>query len=472
MLLSELRNIINYNKIINLKTNYQFNRVSSSSKDVNSKTIFIINNKKKIKNEFLIEAINKNIPALISTKIYKNLSVAQFIVKDIDKELNQILKFLKPTKPLNSVAITGTNGKTTVAWYIAQICKLNNVNTKMQGTLGYYINNRKFKNEILTTPSFETLYQNSFTKNLNNYNFIFEASSHALDQNRIKNFPINIAAITNISHDHLDYHKSFFNYKKSKFKLFLKYLDDNGFAIVNSRLSYFHELINLLKKKKIQYMVYGKKNIFFSKIQSIYVLHIYSHKFRFKTNHFSEIQIQNLECAIACCLKLNISPKNIFKSIKKIKSPPGRCEVIKYKKNNSKIIIDYAHTPDALKSILIMNTIKNKKPSLVFGCGGNRDRSKRKLMGKIAFSLANQVFITDDNPRNENAKAIRNQIIKYCPKAKEIPDRRKAIYQAIKSIRKNNILIIAGKGHEKYQIMNDKKLKFDDAKIVKNFLKI
>jgi UDP-N-acetylmuramyl tripeptide synthase len=218
MLLSELGNIINYKHIINLSKNKEFNRVSSSSKEVNKKTIFFINNKKKIKTEYLLEALNKKTPAIISNKIFSNLLIPQFIVKDVDKEINKILKKLKPNKPLTSIAITGTNGKTSVAWYIAQICKINNIKNKMQGTLGFFIDNKKFKNEALTTPSYETLYQNAFTKKNNKYNFIFEASSHALQQDRIKNFPINIAAITNISHDHLDNHKSFLNYKKAKFK--------------------------------------------------------------------------------------------------------------------------------------------------------------------------------------------------------------------------------------------------------------
>jgi len=169
MLLSELVNIINYKHIINLSKNKEFNRISSSSKEVNQKTILVINNKKKIKKEYLLEALNKKTPAIISNKIYSNLSIPQFIVKDIDKEINKILKKLKSKKPLNSIAITGTNGKTSVAWYISQICKINNIKNKMQGTLGFYINNKKFKNEALTTPSYETLYQNAFTKINNKY---------------------------------------------------------------------------------------------------------------------------------------------------------------------------------------------------------------------------------------------------------------------------------------------------------------
>ena len=322
---------------------------------------------------------------------------------------------IKPFKPINTVAITGTNGKTSVAWYISEICRLNNIKIKMQGTLGYYVNGKKIKNGSLTTPTYETLHQNGFSKFKNKYNFVFEASSHALHQNRIKKYPINIAAITNITHDHLDYHKSLLNYKNSKFKLFTRYLDKNGVAIINTRMKYFKTLIKILKKKKIKIIMYGNKDIFIKFSNKKFFLNIYNKKFNLNKLQLSYFHKQNLECAIACCLQLNVSPKLIVKSLKKMQSPPGRSETINLTKISSKVIIDYAHTPDALQNILKANTFRNKKPSLVFGCGGNRDKGKRKVMGKIALKLAGKVIVTDDNPRNENPHIIRSEILKYCP---------------------------------------------------------
>ena len=161
----------------------------------------------------------------------------------------------------------------------------------------------------------------------------------------------------------------------------------------------------------------------------------------------------------------------ILKTLPKIQTPPGRSETIKHKKLFSKVIIDYAHTPDALKNILIANTYKNKKPSILFGCGGNRDKNKRKIMGKIAFELADNIFITDDNPRDENPSVIRSEILKYCPKAVEFSNRKIAIIEAIKNLKKNSILIIAGKGHEKKQIFKNKTISFDDVKIAKQILR-
>ena len=161
--------------------------------------------------------------------------------------------------------------------------------------------------------------------------------------------------------------------------------------------------------------------------------------------------------------------KKIVNVINKLNNPPGRLQVINYKKK-SKIIVDYAHTPDALKKILTTFKEKNLKPVLLFGCGGDRDKSKRKAMGLIANNLASRIYITDDNPRNEDANKIRKDIIKYCQKGIEIPNRKKAIIRAIKDLKTKETLIIAGKGHEKIQIIKNKLLHFDDFKIVKDFI--
>ena len=196
-------------------------------------------------------------------------------------------------------------------------------------------------------------------------------------------------------------------------------------------------------------------------------------KNKYKLNNLklnTNIELENLECAIACCLVLNIRHNKIVKVLSKVDNPPGRFEIVEFKKKNSKIVIDYAHTPDALKKILFAYKVKNIKPSLLFGCGGERDKSKRKVMGLIANKYANRIYITDDNPRNENPSEIRKNILKYCPRAYEISDRKKAIKVAIKELKMNEILILAGKGHEKIQIIKNKQIKFDDSEVVKQFI--
>ena len=304
-----------------------------------------------------------------------------------------------------------------------------------------------------------------------NNTFIFEASSHALDQNRIRNYPINIAAITNITKDHLDYHKNIFEYKKAKLKLFKKHLLPNGYAIINARIKNILPIIKNIKNKKIKTILFGKKNIFFKRKDNF--LRLIINKNEYNINNLklnSYIELENLECAIACCLALKIKEKKIINSLSTITNPPGRFQKLNYKKKKSTIIIDYAHTPDALEKTLKSLYVNNKKPVLLFGCGGERDKTKRKTMGKIAKNFSSKTYVTDDNPRNENPSTIRKNIIKYCPNAIEIPNRKDAIKRAIKELKNNDTLIIAGKGHENLQIIKNKKYKFDDFKLAKKII--
>ncbi len=373
---------------------------------------------------------------------------------------------------MKSIAITGTNGKTSVVWYISEILNLLNYRNSTVGTLGYYVNGKKINDINLTTPSFEDLYKYGSPSKVEDNIFIFEASSHALDQDRIKNYPINIAALTNISKDHLDYHKTMLKYKKAKYKLFINYLDKNGNAIINNRIKKISILKNKLDKRGIKINNFGKKNIFLERRRNFINLNILNKEYNIQNlKLITDIELENLECAIACCLALNINVYRIIETLPFVTNPPGRFQTLYYRRKKSKIIIDYAHTPEALERILKTLNTNKTKPSLVFGCGGQRDKSKRKLMGIIANNFANRIYITDDNPRFENPATIRKEIIKYCRNGIEIPNRKKAIIRAINDLKLNETLIIAGKGHEKIQIIKNKKIKFDDVEIVKNLIK-
>ena len=469
MFLSEVANLINTNKIINLSCSKKINKITSTSKNASFDTLLVIDSKKKFKIDYLKEAIDKKIPAIISKKKFNNIKITQFIVSNVNIETYKLLNYLFPIKPKKTIAITGTNGKTSVAWYLSQFCKKNKTQSKMLGTLGYYKNHKKIEETSLTTPSFEDLYQYAYEKKENQYKFIFEASSHALNQNRLRSIKVDIGAITNISNDHIDYHKNLLKYKEAKFSLFNKFLDSNGTAILNSRLEDLNVIKKITRKRKIKTIIYGSKDVFFEYKNKLY-LNVFKKKYLLKNLNINEFEKQNIECAIACAIHLNINLNLIIKSLNTLKNPPGRSQKINFKKRNGIVIIDYAHTPDALKNILEANTVNNNKPSVVFGCGGNRDISKRKLMGSIANKYASRIYITDDNPRNENPEKIRKEILKYCAKGVEIPDRKKAIKTAIHNMDKNNILILAGKGHEKYQIIKNNKIAFDDFKIAKKII--
>ena len=472
MLLSNLTKTINISQIYNFKKDRFFSSITSNSKFTNKDTILIYDKNSNITKKHIYEAINNNVPAIISNRYNKFIPIPQFVTKNINKEKEKLLKKIYQNLPHKSIAITGTNGKTSVVWYISKILTLLNINNTTVGTLGYYKNGKKISEVGLTTPAYEELYKygNSNKKQKNIY--IFEASSHALDQNRLRNYPINIAAITNISNDHLDYHKKFREYKKAKLKLFTNYLSINGFAIINSRIKDSFLLREKLINKKFKVIFFGKNNLFFDKKNSFIELSINKKKYKIqKLKLNTDIELENLECAIACCLSLNIKEKNIIKVLSSLTNPPGRLQKINYKKKNSQIIIDYAHTPDALKRILKSLKIQNKKPVVLFGCGGDRDKSKRKSMGIIANNYSSRAYITDDNPRNENTSKIRKDILKYCKNAIEIPNRRKAIKQAIKELKNNENLVIAGKGHETIQIIKNKRIRFDDYVEVKKIIK-
>ena len=470
MLFSDIKNILSDAKIVGKLPKKKIRFITDHSDEVDDNTLLVIKKSNNFKLSYIKEAISKDLTAIITNSYIKYASITQIIVKDLDKELAKLIKIRQPFQPKKSIAITGTNGKTSTTWFLAQICKKNKISTKLTGTLGYFKDLKKIKDSKLTTPSNLNLYQFAYSNKKNKIHFICEASSHGLHQGRFNYLNVDIAAITNLSHDHLDYHNNFKSYVESKFLLFTQILKTNGIAVVNSRLKNYKRLKKILLTKKIKIITYGSKDVFFdTEINTN--LFVFNKKYKIKNLYLNNIQKQNLECAIACALAMNISLIKIIKSLDKLKSAPGRFEVINYTKKSSKIIIDYAHTPEAIKYLLKSYSNKKLKPSIVFGCGGDRDKDKRRKMALIAEKYAKKIYITDDNPRNENPASIRKTIKKYCTKGIEISNRRKAIHTAISQIGNNDILIIAGKGHEKFQIIKNKKIKFDDYNVAKKFIR-
>ena len=471
MLFSDIKKVLSNAKIVGDLNKKKIKFITDHSKDVNGNTLLVVDKNKKFKKIYIQKGINRGLNIIITNTYFKNLPITQIVVKDINKDVLKLLNYRQPFKPKLSIAITGTNGKTSATWYLAQICRLNNIHTKLTGTIGYYKNIKKIKDSFLTTPSNFELYQFAYSNKKNNDVFISEASSHGLHQGRYNNLNIDIAAITNLSQDHLDYHKTFRSYIESKILLFSKILNKSGTAVINSRLKNYKYFLSKIKSRNLKLITFGSKDVYFAEkeVQNIYIL---KKKYHIKGLKLNKIQKENLECAIACALAINISPSKIIKTLVKLKSAPGRFEEIYYKKKSSKIIIDYAHTPDAIQNLLESYTKKSIKPSLVFGCGGDRDKGKRKKMAMIANKYAKKVYLTDDNPRNENPNSIRKTLKKYCPKAIDISDRRLAIHTAISEILTKDILIIAGKGHEKYQIIKNKSYLFDDYKVAKDFIKL
>ena len=472
MLLSNIIDLICPKKIKFYEKNKNVEYITANSKLIKKNSIYIADFKKKIKNIYIKEAINNGAVAILTNKTISNLKAPQLIVENLLIATNLILHALKPFPPNNIIGITGTNGKTSVVWLVSSILKLSKLNVKSLGTLGYYENLKKINNVLLTTPEKEELYQMSYSSSPKKSEFIFEASSHGISKKRINHLPVNIAAITNISQDHLDYHKTFKNYKKTKFKIFLKNLSKQGTAILNDNIEGISYIKNKLKKSNVKIITYGtnKSDINCISLKNRIKIKIYSSFHSIKFYSTTNFEIENLLCSICCCLAAGITIKQIISSISKITPVEGRMQLVNRLYNKAKVIVDYAHTPDALKNVLVSNYYNLKKPNLVFGCGGNRDRKKRVIMGRIACKYANNVYITDDNPRNENPDNIRKSIHSGCKRSFIIGNRRVAIQRAIENLNSKEILIIAGKGHEKKQIIKNIINNFDDVKVANYYI--
>ena len=306
---------------------------------------------------------------------------------------------------------------------------------------------------------------------------ILEASSHGLKQHRLDGLKFNVGIFTNLSRDHLDYHKTLKDYLNAKLILFKNLMKKDSVAIFDEDTKYSKILNNICKKNKIKKLTIGKSNgdlliknhsIIDNKQELSFVFN--KKDYHLKTQLIGKIQMKNLLMSILAANNSNIKLNKILKSVENIKAVPGRFEKVGNIENNSIVILDYAHTPDALETCIlnIKEHFKHRKVNLVFGCGGDRDKPKRSIMGKIANDLCDKIYLTDDNPRTESPKKIRNEIKTKIIKSKlvEISSRKNAIEKAIKDLRSDEILIVAGKGHENYQEYYTKKFFSDKACII------
>ena len=295
----------------------------------------------------------------------------------------------------------------------------------------------------------------------------------------------NVGIFTNLSHDHLDYHKTMNKYLIAKLYLFQNLLIKNKDVVTDQSNSQYKILKDICKKRSLRLNTFSKndkyskirlKSYSYDREKLIIEIENKNKDYRISLNLIGKIQIKNLMMAIIAAEKSNLSFEKIVKCLPKIVSINGRLENIGKIKNNSKVILDYAHTPDALKTVLsnLKEQFPNKKISIVFGCGGERDRFKRPLMGRIAAQYCKKIYLTDDNPRNENPNLIRDEIKKgiNIKNIYEIRDRKRAIKEAIFNLKNSEILLIAGKGHENTQSYKNKVRFFSDKDIIINSINL
>ena len=434
-------------------------------------------------NDFIPVAIKKGCRIVVTEKkIKKKFKGVLFIyTENVRKLLAETSFKIYKNRPKNLIAVTGTNGKSSVSDFYYQILKLNNKKVASIGTLGVKSDGINFD---LSNTTIDPINLGKILDKLKKrgvQNVIMEASSHGLEQNRLDGLIFNLGIFTNFSQDHLDYHTSLSNYLKAKLYLFENLIKKSGHIITDDKLPEFNNIKKISLKRNLKLHKINNDNPFKilshsyqGETQVIKIEHKKSIKV-IKLNLIGKIQLKNILMAIIAAKESNLSLDRIFKVLPKIIPVEGRSEKIGRIKNNSKVILDYAHTPEALKTCLLnlREQFKYKKISLLFGCGGNRDQNKRSKMGRIASKYSDKIYLTDDNPRYEDPKKIRKDIKKGINNKKiiEISDRSKAILKAIKNLNSGEILLVAGKGHEKIQDLGNKKIYFSDKKVILDSIK-
>ena len=382
-----------------------------------------------------------------------------------------------PSDDIQLIGITGTNGKTTVATLLYKLFKKAGFKVGLLSTVKILIDNKEYK-ATHTTPDSLTI--NRYLKEMvdEGIEFCFmEVSSHGIDQMRTRNLNFKGAVFTNLSHDHLDYHKDFAAYRDVK-KIFFDQLPKNAFALTNSDDKNGKYMLQNTKAKKYTYALKSiadyKSQVLENQFNGL-LLKINGQELWVKL--IGNFNAYNLLAIYAVADLLGLENLEILQLMSELESVDGRFQYV-VSKNNITAIVDYAHTPDALKNILeTINAIRSKNEDLItiVGCGGDRDVAKRPKMGNIAASLSSKVIFTSDNPRSENPATIIESMEKGVSgenfnKTLSIADRKQAIKTACQLAKNGDIILIAGKGHETYQEINGKRIDFDDYKIINELL--
>ena len=405
-------------------------------------------------------------------------NVAFVAVKNARRTLSLAAAKFYARQPATTVAVTGTSGKTSVAAFTREIWAQLGLQAASIGTVGV-VSPKGEEYGSLTTPdpvelhrTLDRLAGEGIT------HLALEASSHGLDQHRLDGVRIAAGAYTNLSRDHLDYHPTIEAYLQAKLRLFTDLIAPGGTAVINVDDCYSGQVIGAAKARGLNIMTVGEKGDDIKLVggaidgfaQRVEIAHA-GHTYNVKLPLVGGFQVQNAVVAAGLVLAAGAAPARVFAALEKLTGAKGRLE-LSGTYNGAPIFIDYAHKPDALaKALAALRPYASGKLIVVFGCGGDRDTGKRPIMGRIAHDNADRVIVTDDNPRSENPAAIRAAILAEAPGAIEIGDRASAIRAGIKELKKGDVLLIAGKGHEIGQIVGSKVLPFSDHEAVAAALK-
>ena len=486
----KLTELLNKVKAIQVTGNAELKDISNITIDsrtaANNSLFFAIDGEKQNGHKFIPDVINKGAAAVVlqnanaaPDQIFSHAGCVKIVVADTRKSLAEFSNIFygEPSKKIKLIGITGTKGKTTTAFYLKNVFKQAGYKTGLIGTIANYIGETEVKT-MLTTPQANDI--NSLLAQMileGCTHCIMEVSSHALALHRVDYLNFETGVFTNITSDHMDYHKTFEHYLASK-KILFDMIMKNGKVIYNADDSNSSALLKNSSSQKYSYGTnesaeFRVKNVEFSLEGTNFNLSWKGIDYHLTTSLVGHFNAFNAASAFAAAVVNGIDPNVAVEGIKATPQVPGRFEIVT--KKNKKVIVDYAHTSDSLKQALtaIHYIVKDERPIYtVFGCGGDRDRTKRPVMGDIAASMSDRVYITSDNPRTEDPSFIIDEILKGVKtnNYRVIENREEAIRSAIHESEDDAVILIAGKGHENYQEINGVRKHFSDKELSEKYL--
>ncbi|MGR6836192.1 UDP-N-acetylmuramoyl-L-alanyl-D-glutamate--2,6-diaminopimelate ligase [Syntrophomonas erecta] len=485
MLLAELTVNIEY-KILKGSLNQAINSVCYDSRQAGQGSLFVcIRGLKTDGHQFVDQAISRGATAILAEReVLVPEEVALIITPDTRKALPIVSGnfYNNPSRQLTVIGITGTNGKTTTSHLLQAILEENGEKTGILGTLYGSIGDLRIKNPHTTPESLEIEEFMDLVHKNKGHNVVMEVSSHALALHRVDAIDFDVAVFTNLTQDHLDYHRTMEDYREAKKKLFAMLpAEGSAFAVINADDDNSAAIISACRCRILTFGVNSPAdiraiNLDISMQGSRFEVNYGDISFPIEMKLIGLFSVYNALAAISVCLGMNIPIPVIQKALAKVKGVPGRFEQVDCGQDFT-VVVDYAHTPDGLENILkTARQLVTNRLITVFGCGGDRDHTKRPLMGEIAARYSDFSVVTSDNPRSEDPHKIIEDILPGLQKVAGarfavITDRRSAIEQAIYLARPGDLVVIAGKGHETYQLVKDQVLEFDDRQVAAEFLK-
>lgn len=440
---------------------------------------------------FIQEALQKGATGLVvdqdtfsSLPSFGN-TICQVGVEDVRLALAQAAPLFFPQSPTMRAAVTGTNGKTSIAHFTRQLWNACGKQAASLGTLGLGLEVQVSQEQALTYPQgFATpdpIFLHQCFDWLGNHRVthcILEASSHGLHQKRLHGTSFQIGVWTNVFRDHLDYHPTLEHYRHAKEELFKTRVLPGGMAILHTGLPHLQSLQEICRERQISVWTYGANAQELALLATSprltgqeVTVRLFGQEHTFFLPFCGAFQAENILGSIGVVHASGIPLSHILEHLSALTPVPGRLECVGHTVQGAAVYVDYSHKPQALQ--VALESVRRHTAGqlhLVFGCGGNRDTGKRPEMGAIAHQLADHIMVTDDNPRNEDPKAIRAEILATCPKALEEGDRTLAIQKSIVRLKAGDSLLIAGKGHETTQIRGNQLVAFDDRRIAQDML--